>query len=223
VNFGSLALTSPTLKKNFASFGTISLGYRFHSIDPARTTVPKLATCVLVYGMELLLSQLNPHSILSGLVGEGLSGVILSEAAKLKDKIWPKYIRPTLADYNGWSFHSSTPEGKNWFYDLWQSGQDPNNLNWKSWRMPAWVNNYVYKTPTSEKDVYQLLELAREYPSASVFDLAKRSNLQIDTEIMESINDLTAEAFLQEIAADFTEFVGRVFRDFDEETPRHRS
>ena len=58
------------------------------------------------------------------LVGEGLNGVILSEEAKLKDKIWPKYIRPTLADYNGWSFHSSTPEGKNWFYDLWQTGQD---------------------------------------------------------------------------------------------------
>ena len=32
------------------------------------------------------------------------------------------------------------------------------------------------------------------------------------------MNDLTPEAFLQEIAADFTEFVGRVFREFDEET-----
>ena len=49
------------------------------------------------------------------LVGEGLSGVILSEAAKLKDKIWPKYIRPTLADYNGWSFHSSTLKEKTGF------------------------------------------------------------------------------------------------------------
>lgn len=152
------------------------------------------------------------------LVGEGLSGVILSEAAKLKDKIWPKYIRPTLADYNGWSFHSSTPEGKNWFYDLWQTGQDPNNANWQSWRMPAWVNNYVYKTPTNESHVRALLELERQYPSASIFDLAKSNNFQIDTEILESINDLTPEAFLQEIAADFTEFVGRVFREFDEET-----
>ena len=95
------------------------------------------------------------------LVGEGLSGVILSEAAKLKDSIWPKYIRPTLADFNGWSFFSSTPEGKNWFYDLWRNGQDPNNEQWASWRMPAWINNYVYKTPTVEADVMRLLEIRR--------------------------------------------------------------
>ena len=37
------------------------------------------------------------------LVGEGLSGVILSEAAKLKESIWFKYIRPTLSDFGGWS------------------------------------------------------------------------------------------------------------------------
>lgn len=150
------------------------------------------------------------------LVGEGLSGVILSEAAKLKDSIWPKYIRPTLADFNGWSFFSSTPEGKNWFYDLWRNGQDPNNEQWASWRMPAWINNYVYKTPTIEADVMRLLEIRRT-SSASVFKLARDHKLTIDTEILDSINELTHEAFMQEIAADFTEFVGRVFKEFDEE------
>lgn len=150
------------------------------------------------------------------LVGEGLSGVILSEAAKLKSSIWPKYIRPTLADFGGWSFHSSTPEGKNWFYDLWRNGQDPSNSQWASWRMPAWVNNYVYKTPTKESDVMKLLQLQRG-TSESVFDLARKHGLVVDTEILDSINELTPEAFLQEIAADFTEFVGRVFKEFDEE------
>jgi hypothetical protein len=171
------------------------------------------------------------------LVGEGLSGVILSEAAKLKENIWPKYIRPTLADFQGWSYHSSTPEGKNWFYRLWQQGQDPNNSHWQSWRMPAWVNYYVY-TPTGreaarkglkvdaaqipenewtiEAHVMRLLELQRQ-TSESVYKLAKQHNFQIDIEILDSINELTPEAFLQEIAADFTEFVGRVFKEFDEE------
>lgn len=150
------------------------------------------------------------------LVGEGLSGVILSEAAKLKENIWPKYIRPTLADFNGWSFASSTPEGKNWFYDLWRNGQDPNNEAWASWRMPAWINNYVYKHPTNEEHVHKLLELSRQ-TNESVFKLAKKHEFQIDPEILDSINELTPEAFLQEIAADFTEFVGRVFKEFDEE------
>ena len=151
------------------------------------------------------------------LVGEGLSGVILSEAAKLKEHIWPKYIRPTLADFNGWSFSSSTPEGKNWFYEMWRKGQDPSNTAWNSWRMPAWVNNYVYKTPTIEEHVIELIELKRR-TSESVYQLAKNKCFTIDPEILDSINELTPEAFLQEIAADFTEFVGRVFKEFDEET-----
>ena len=150
------------------------------------------------------------------LVGEGLSGVILSEAAKLKENIWYKYIRPTLADFNGWSFHSSTPEGKNWFYDVWRQGQDPANTAWASWRMPAWVNHFVYKDPTDEKDVHKLLELQRE-TNRSVYKLVKDYGLQVDSEILASIDELTPEAFLQEIAADFTEFVGRVFKEFDEE------
>ena len=150
------------------------------------------------------------------LVGEGLSGVILSEAAKLKESIWYKYIRPTLADFQGWSFSSSTPEGKNWFYRLWQDGQDPNNPDWASWRMPAWINNYVYRVPTKESDVMKLLE-AKRHSGSSVYKLANDMNITIDPEILASINDLTPEAFLQEIAADFTEFVGRVFKEFDEE------
>jgi len=150
------------------------------------------------------------------LVGEGLSGVILSEAAKLKESIWYKYIRPTLADFQGWSFSSSTPEGKNWFYRLWQDGQDPNNPDWASWRMPAWINNYVYRVPTKESDVMKLLE-AKRHSGTSVYKLANDMNITIDPEILASINELTPEAFLQEIAADFTEFVGRVFKEFDEE------
>ncbi len=171
------------------------------------------------------------------LVGEGLSGVILSEAAKLKASIWPKYVRPTLADFGGWSFSSSTPEGKNWFYNLWRQGQDPNNPSWKSWRMPSWVNHYVYTESgrlavrqgrqidlkdipphefTRDEDVMKLLE-AHRHSNDSIYKLAKDLELQIDSEIMASMAEQTPEAFLQEIYADFTEFVGRVFKEFDEE------
>jgi len=79
------------------------------------------------------------------LVGEGVSGVVLSEAAKLKPTVWPKYIRPTLADFGGWSFMGSTPEGKNWFYRRWQDGQDPLMKDWASWRVPSWANPHVYR------------------------------------------------------------------------------
>lgn len=121
------------------------------------------------------------------LVGEGLNGVIMAEAAKMKESVWVKYIRPTLADYRGWSLHTSTPEGKNHFYRNWQKGQDPYQRAWASWRMPSWFNPIV-------------------------FPMGRH-----DPEIADMASDMSGEKFKQEIGADFTEFVGRVFKDFDEE------
>lgn len=168
------------------------------------------------------------------LVGEGLSGVIMAEAAKMKQLVWIKYIRPTLADFNGWSLHTSTPEGKNHFYDMWNLGRDPGNPDWASFRMPSWVNPYVYKTPTKKADVKRLQELMS---SQAVFDLlAERAqdenddetistmralcnkyDLSVDSEILDLMSSMSTPSFNQEIGADFTDFVGRVFKDFDEE------
>lgn len=123
----------------------------------------------------------------NSLVGEALEGVILAEAAKLKPSVWHKYIRPMLADYRGWALFTSTPEGRNWFYDLYRMGQDPQHGDWWSVRMPSWSNNILFP-------------LGRQ-----------------DPEIASMSAGMSIEKFNQEIGADFTEFVGRVFKDFDEE------
>lgn len=121
------------------------------------------------------------------LVGEALDGVILAEAAKLKPKVWTKYIRPMLSDYRGWALFSSTPEGRNWFYDAYMRGKN-NDPNWWSIRMPSWSNNILF-------------------PEG-----------RYDPEILDMAKDLgTEEIFKQEIGAEFTEFVGRVFKNWDEE------
>ncbi len=120
--------------------------------------------------------------------GESLNGVIMVEAAKIKGFVWDKFIRPALADKKGWSLHTSTPEGKNHFYELWKKGQDPNTPTWDSWRMPSWANTTIFPSGIH------------------------------DTEIVDMKEDMSAEFFNQEIAALFTESVGRVFKDFDEET-----
>ena len=145
------------------------------------------------------------------LVGEGLSGVIMAEAAKLKERVWTKFVRPTLADYLGWALLTSTPEGKNWFYRAWQAGQDPGRPSWASWRMPSWVNHYVYRQPTDDAEVRRMLDLI----AAQAFPLPV--DLVVDPEIIDLARDMTRESFNQEIAADFTEYVGRVFKEFDEE------
>lgn len=155
-------------------------------------------------------SEKHPDS----LVGEGLSGVVLAEAAKLKERTWNKLIRPTLADYNGWSLMTSTPEGKNWFYEMWQRGQDPTRPEWWSMRAPSWLNPHVYPEGATDEGI-SALRLAAQTKQVMTHELY--SLLGLDPEIGDLVVDLTEEAFNQEIAALFTEFVGRVFKTFDEE------
>lgn len=150
------------------------------------------------------------------LVGEGLNGAIMAEAAKMKESTWSKYVRPTLADFNGWSIHASTPEGKNWFYENWQAGQDPMNEDWQSWRIPSWMNPYVYPGGATESSIATLRAALEERPTGFNFQqFVKR--LRMNPEIASLVRDLDEITFAQEIGADFSEFVGRVFKDFDEE------
>lgn len=148
------------------------------------------------------------------LVGEGLAGVIMAEAAKQKERTWTKYIRPTLSDYKGWSIHTSTPEGKNWFYDLYMRGKDPNDVEWASWRFGSWRNPFLYPDAATAKGLVALREAIRVGKPITPA-LIKRSG--VDPEIASLMLDLAEETFNQEIAADFTEFAGRVFKDFDDE------
>src|SRR5262245_37331338 len=122
------------------------------------------------------------------LVGEALHGVIMSEAAKHSQETWERFIRPSLADYRGWATFPSTPEGQNWFYDLYQFGQDPNLADYASWRFPSWENPIVY-------------------PGG-----------RMDDEILLIEETTSPEWFAQEIGADFTAFVGRIYGEFDVET-----
>lgn len=152
------------------------------------------------------------------LVGEALSGVIMAEAAKIKPIVWQQMIRPTLGDFGGWSLHTSTPEGKNSFYELYNYALDPEHKDWRGFRMPAWRNNYVYKTPTIDADVKTMLRIKEESFGVSAFQIARDNNLTIDSEVLATADELTIPLFNQEYAAEFTDFVGKVFKEFDEET-----
>lgn len=121
------------------------------------------------------------------LAGEGLSGVIMAEAAKMKVRIWDRDIRPTLADFRGWAKFTSTPNGRNWFYEKWALGQHGEDPEWESFRFPSWMNEMVFP-------------LGRE-----------------DPEILSMIKDMSEEMAGQEVEAKFSEFVGQVFKDWDEE------
>jgi hypothetical protein len=151
---------------------------------------------------------------------------VFSEAAKLKPSVWIKYIRPTLADFGGWTYFGSTPEGRNWFYDLWEQGQDPSRRDWRSWRAPSWINPYVYPDGVVQ-EVLDAAKLARRYGRLRQWISNTQhyendrglepSPVGIDPEIWSLFLDQSTEMFNQEIEALFNEFAGRVFKDFDEE------
>lgn len=51
------------------------------------------------------------------LVGPGLNGLWLDEAARIKPAAWRDNLRPTLSNREGWALFSTTPMGRNWFFD----------------------------------------------------------------------------------------------------------
>ena len=80
--------------------------------------------------------------------------------------------------------------------------------------MPSWTNPYVFPVGATEQGIAELRTML-DHKQMVDENVAKAHG--VDPEIAELMMGMTREAFNQEIAADFTEFVGRVFKDFDEE------
>jgi len=51
------------------------------------------------------------------LVGVGLDGLWIDEAARLKREAWLGGLRMRLSDRRGWAIFSTTPLGRNWFFE----------------------------------------------------------------------------------------------------------
>lgn len=57
---------------------------------------------------------------------------------------WEEAIRPTLTDLSGSAWFLSTPKGLNYFYDLYQRGQDrERHPDWRCWQLPSAVNPFL--------------------------------------------------------------------------------
>jgi len=67
--------------------------------------------------------------------------VIIDEAAMIRDPdMWPAVIQPALTDKQGRAMFLSTPRGHNWFWELYNRGNDPLFPDWKSWNFPSRYN-----------------------------------------------------------------------------------
>jgi len=90
-------------------------------------------------GRIFVRSSSNPSSLL----GEGLDKIIFDEAAEEKDpEVWTDHLRPALLDHAGGALFISTPEGDDWFKDLFDKGQQ-RIRGYASWQCPSKMNPHV--------------------------------------------------------------------------------
>lgn len=80
---------------------------------------------------------------------------LVDEAAMVRTlkESWEQVIRPMLADYAGDAYFFSTPKGRNYFYELFQRGQDPTRLDWASFQLPTSTNPFI---PAAEIEAARL-------------------------------------------------------------------
>ena len=74
--------------------------------------------------------------------GEGLDFVVLDENAFMKEEAWIEALRPALSDRQGKALFISTPKGHNWFWRLYQRGNNGDG-EWASFKFPTSSNPYI--------------------------------------------------------------------------------
>jgi len=75
--------------------------------------------------------------------GVSLTYAVLDEVADIKPEAWEQVIRASLSDKVGRCLMIGTPKGRNWFYDMWNLGQDGTDEDWKSWHFTTADNPLI--------------------------------------------------------------------------------
>ncbi|GIV52862.1 MAG: hypothetical protein KatS3mg038_3383 [Candidatus Kapaibacterium sp.] len=92
----------------------------------------------------------DPHS----LRGEGLDYVVMDECAYMREEAWSQVLRPALSDRKGRALMISTPNGLNWWYELWRDVQQRGE--WRTLSYPTASNPHI--------DSSEIEEARRELP-----------------------------------------------------------
>jgi predicted phage terminase large subunit-like protein len=111
-------------------------------------------------GSVTVMSADNPD----GLRGDGLDGVVMDEAAFTDEKVWKESIRPALSDKLGWAIFISTPQGKNWFHEIFQRAGNDGATTWARWQRPTSDNPLIPESELREAELdVGSVSFAQEY------------------------------------------------------------
>jgi len=82
--------------------------------------------------------------------GEGVRFMVIDEAAMVSKSAWTEVLRPMLTDTMGRALIISTPKGRNWFYELYQRGIDPEQTDYESFSFPTSSSPYIENSEVEE-------------------------------------------------------------------------
>ena len=119
--------------------------------------------------------------------GEGIDFVVFDEAAHIDglEEMWEQCVRPSLMDLRGDAWFISTPNGFNYFNNLFLRGRD--HEDWSAFQFPTSANPHIDFDEIAELRKTLPALVARQEIDAEFVQLAgalfKRQNIQvIDTE-----------------------------------------
>lgn len=127
----------------------------------------------------------NPDS----LIGEGLSSLVIDEAARMKSRVLFRELLPRLSDRRGRLTLITSPAGRDWIYELheaWRRGEEP---DWWWCHAPTWLNTVTYPGGAANPEI---VRMQAAYDKAGLRDY-----------------------WDQEFGAEFTVIAGRIFRVYD--------
>ncbi|CAB4147478.1 Terminase-like family [uncultured Caudovirales phage] len=75
--------------------------------------------------------------------GVSLTYLVLDEVADIKSETWEKVLRASLSDKKGHALFIGTPKGRNWFYDMYNTGLAGEDKEWKSWHFTTKDNPLI--------------------------------------------------------------------------------
>lgn len=123
--------------------------------------------------------------------GHTADGIVIDEAAEVKEEAWYEVMRPMLIDTGGWAWFIFTPKGRNWVYREGTAAQDKTDTAF--WQIPTLGCRITEQG--LERQPHPL-----ENPS---IDFAEIENIY---------RTVPERVFEQEILAQFVESAGGVFR-----------
>ncbi len=119
---------APTYDQVRIGYGEVkrALGYLGeYNITRMTVDIPRTGGTIIFRSLD------NPDNVR----GYTADGVVMDEAAFIKDAAWNEVLRPMLIDTGGWAWGIGTPKGSNWFHSEFQKARDHDD--YMAWQIPT--------------------------------------------------------------------------------------